>query len=124
MSETQTFLHASVLIRDVERARAFYGGLLGWPEDPRPDLGFPGAWYRVGDAQLHLIVPADPSFLPDPNRPPQGRDAHIAVAVSNFDAIVNEVEARGGRVRRAEMRGKRRAFIRDPDGNMVELWEP
>lgn len=49
MAETQTFLHASFLIRDADRARAFYGGILGWPEDARPDLGFPGVWYRVGE---------------------------------------------------------------------------
>jgi glyoxylase I family protein len=124
MAETQTFLHASFLIREVARARSFYGGLLGWAEAPRPDLGFPGVWYRIGEAQLHLIVPADPAYLPDPDRPPTGRDSHIAVAVPNFDAIVGQVEASGGRVRHAEMAGKRRAFIRDPDGNMVELWEP
>lgn len=108
MAETQTFLHASFVIRDVDQARAFYSGLLGWREDPRSDLGFP----------------ADSSFLPDPQRSPMGRDSHIAVRVSNFDAIVPEGEARGGRVRHSEMGGKRRGFIRDPDGNMVELWEP
>jgi len=124
MAETQTFLHASFLIRDADRARAFYGGVLGWPEDARPDLGFPGVWYRVGDAQLHLIVPADASFLPDPARAPMGRDSHIAVRVFRFDAILKEIESRGGAIRRSEMLGKRRAFIRDPDGNMVELWEP
>jgi glyoxylase I family protein len=124
MAETEKFLHASFLIRDVERSRAFYTGLLGWREDLRPDLGFPGAWYRIGDVQLHLIVPADPSYLPDPERPPAGRDGHIAVRVSDFDAIVKAIEQNGRMARYSERGGKRRAFIRDPDGNMIELWEP
>lgn len=124
MTETTTFLHASFLIRDADRARAFYGGVLGWPEDPRPALGFPGLWYRVGAAQLHLIVPAEPAFLPDPARPPMSRDGHIAVRVANFDAVLETIASQGGAIRRSEMMGKRRAFVRDPDGNMVELWEP
>src|SRR5207248_9080988 len=47
--------HASVRIADLARSRAFYEGLLGLRMAPRPDLGFPGAWYDLGGAQLHLI---------------------------------------------------------------------
>ena len=38
-----------------DRARAFYGDLLGLSEIERPDLGIPGAWYRAGSVELHLI---------------------------------------------------------------------
>jgi catechol 2,3-dioxygenase-like lactoylglutathione lyase family enzyme len=49
--------HVSVCVSDLDRAKRFYGEVLGLPELLRPDLGFPGAWYRVGTNQeLHLIV--------------------------------------------------------------------
>jgi catechol 2,3-dioxygenase-like lactoylglutathione lyase family enzyme len=43
----QTFSHVSVTVTDVEKARWFYGQVLGLSELPRPDFGFPGIWYRL-----------------------------------------------------------------------------
>ena len=47
--------HTSIRVADFERSRAFYEGLLGMQQVSRPDLGFPGGWYGLGDGQLHLI---------------------------------------------------------------------
>ena len=43
--------HAALRVADFERSRAFYEELLGMSTVPRPDLGFPGAWYGLGDGQ-------------------------------------------------------------------------
>jgi catechol 2,3-dioxygenase-like lactoylglutathione lyase family enzyme len=35
--------HTAIIVTDVERAKRFYGGVLGLSELPRPDFGFEGA---------------------------------------------------------------------------------
>lgn len=116
-------LHATFLVSDLERARAFYETVLGLRPDPaRPDLGFPGVWYDIAPGQqIHLMQ------LPDPERGLQrpqhgGRDRHVALAVSDFDELL-------GRLQRANIAGslsksgRRALFCRDPDGNALEFVE-
>src|SRR5215813_4315146 len=43
-----TLNHASIRVREISRSREFYEGVLGFSTAPRPDLGFPGAWYDLG----------------------------------------------------------------------------
>lgn len=53
--------HAALLVKDVERSRRFYGQVLGMEEVPRPsNFTFPGAWFRKGHAEIHLIGEAEP----------------------------------------------------------------
>jgi catechol 2,3-dioxygenase-like lactoylglutathione lyase family enzyme len=52
----QTLHHVSIVVTDLAAATAFYGGLLGLQEVLRPAFDFEGAWYGLGDRQLHLIV--------------------------------------------------------------------
>jgi catechol 2,3-dioxygenase-like lactoylglutathione lyase family enzyme len=48
--------HVSINVTDLGRARRFYSEVLGLEEIARPAFDFDGAWYRLGDRQLHLIV--------------------------------------------------------------------
>jgi glyoxylase I family protein len=107
--------HASVRIGDLARAREFYEGLLGLRTARRPDLGFPGAWYDVGSAQLHLIEQRKMLDDIDPT------DPHFALEVDDLDAVKRVLDARG--VRYLDFGGPQ-LWIRDPDGNVVEICEP
>jgi len=52
--------HCGLIVADLERSRGFYGGALGLEEVPRPgNFVFEGAWFQVGDDQLHLLVETD-----------------------------------------------------------------
>jgi glyoxylase I family protein len=106
--------HSSVRITDLARSRAFYEGLLGLENAPRPDLGFPGAWYDVGGAQLHLIQTGKMLDGIDPT------DPHVAFEVPSLAAVKQMLDARG--VRYLEF-GAAQLWILDPDGNVVELCE-
>ncbi|HSH29829.1 MAG TPA: VOC family protein [Thiohalobacter sp.] len=112
--------HASVIVADTGRALAFYRDLLGLPVDPdRPDLGYPGAWLDLGAAQIHLLELPNPD--PVTGRPAHGgRDRHLALAVSELEAVLARLEAAGVAVSRSRS-GRAAAFCRDPDGNAVEL---
>src|SRR4028119_1384646 len=49
--------HVSVLITDVPRSRAFYAGVLGLTEIPKPrSFDFVALWFDLGGGQtLHLL---------------------------------------------------------------------
>ena len=106
--------HVSLRIADLARARAFYEGLLGLRTAPRPDLGLPGAWYDVAGAQVHLIQGTGGFEGIDPSGP------HFAVQVESLAAVKQELEARG--IVYVAL-GDAQLWIRDPDGNVVELCE-
>jgi catechol 2,3-dioxygenase-like lactoylglutathione lyase family enzyme len=101
-----------------DRAREFYGGLLGLTEAPKPPelARRGGVWFTGGALHLHLGVEQD--FRP-------ARKAHPAFVVERLDALVE-------RCRQAEIEvaadepidGRRRVFVHDPFGNRIELIEP
>lgn len=100
-----------------DAARAFYSGVLGLPEVPKPaHLAVRGgAWFQCGAAQLHLG--ADSAFLP-------AKKAHPALIVAGFDAFVGALRGAGVDVQIEEMvAGLQRATVNDPFGNKVELIE-
>lgn len=122
MPEIVALLHASLLIADIDRSRAFYEGVLGLaPSTARPDLGFPGVWYDVGAAQVHLIGQPNPD--PVEGRPVHGgRDRHTALGVRDWSAMKSRLDEVGIPYTLSRS-GRRALFCRDPDGNALELVE-
>lgn len=114
--------HASLIVSNTERALAFYEGVLGLQRDAsRPDLGFPGAWLRVGSRQIHLLELDNPD--PTDGRPAHGgRDRHIALTVTDLDALSGALDAAGVAYSLSRS-GRRALFCRDPDGNALEFIE-
>ncbi|HUI24636.1 MAG TPA: VOC family protein [Candidatus Kryptonia bacterium] len=105
--------HSSICVADVARAREFYETVLGFTTIPRPDFGFPGAWYGLGEGQLHLIQRDGLSHAPHRINP---SDPHFAVTVdvpamrAKLKALALEVLDAGDQM-----------WVLDPDGNTVEL---
>lgn len=124
MNNYRDLHHASVLVADTGRALAFYRDVLGLRPDPaRPDLGYPGAWLRVGGQQIHLIELPDPAGPPaGPHSAPAGRGRHVALAVSDLDALRQRLEAAQVFFTPSKS-GRRALFCRDPDGNGLEFVE-
>ena len=57
MLELEVLHHVAISVSDLARAKDFYGNVLGLEEIARPAFPFDGAWYRVGNQEVHLIVP-------------------------------------------------------------------
>jgi catechol 2,3-dioxygenase-like lactoylglutathione lyase family enzyme len=96
-------------------ARAFYAGVLGLVEVPRPPAlaARPGLWFVAGPVKVHLGV--EEAFRP-------ARKAHPAFVVADLDALLERCRAAGGRVVPAEaLDGQARAHVDDPFGNRIEL---
>lgn len=120
MSEIMGIHHASLLVADTARALAFYRDLLGLAViAERPDLGFPGAWLRIGTQQLHLLELPNPDPLT--GRPDHGgRDRHLALFVQDFEALAGRLEQAGIPYSRSRS-GRAALFCRDPDANALEF---
>jgi catechol 2,3-dioxygenase-like lactoylglutathione lyase family enzyme len=125
--------HAALLIKDVERSRRFYGQVLGMEEVPRPpSFTFPGAWFRQGSAEIHLIGEAEPGRVaqvqPGGYRPDElavGHVPHVAFEVADLEEARQHLKAHdvaivGGPRPRGD--GVMQMYVCDPDGYIVELF--
>ncbi len=108
--------HVNILVTDVERSVQFYRDVLGLERIDRSDFSFDGAWFRVGaNAELHLaqtsgVVPAG--------------SHHFAIEVDDWDEAVDTIESSSTVFDvppSTRPDGSPVAFIRDPDGNRIEL---
>lgn len=115
--------HMSVQIRDLEKSRAFYEGILGFEQTERPDFGFPGVWYQIGDMQVHLI-----GEIPGMERatPPRGLSpaaTHLAFQIDDYEKVLAALQKEGLEV--MGLGGEvGQIFVQDPDGNVIELIVP
>ncbi len=116
----EALAHVSLLVADTSRALAFYSGLLGLEVDEtRPDLGFPGAWLKLGAQQIHLLELPNPD--PREGRPAHGgRDRHTAFYVSDLAALAERLQGAGVDLTHSRS-GRAAFFCRDPDGNALEF---
>lgn len=114
--------HVSLIVADTQRALHFYCDLLGLSVDnARPDLGYPGAWLRVGDQQIHLLELPNPD--PIEGRPAHGgQDRHLALTIDDLDELARALDAASVSYTRSRS-GRRALFFRDPDGNALEMIE-
>lgn len=123
--------HCGLIVTDLEQSRRFYGGALGLEEVPRPqNFVFAGAWFQIGDDQLHLLVESETTSRAGTGDPGPsasvGLATHIALEVDALDAALRRldehgVELIGGPMPRGD--GYVQVFMRDPDGYIIELFE-
>lgn len=120
MPEIVSLLHASLLVSDLARSQAFYEGVLGLePNASRPEMSFAGVWYDIGDAQIHLICQPNPD--PVLGRPEHGgRDRHTALGVKGWDELRARLDT-AALAYTLSKSGRQALFVRDPDGNALEL---
>ena len=97
-------------------ADGFYVGLLGFEREEKPPVlaARGGRWYRRDDALVHLGVEAD--FRP-------AHKAHPALAVDDYEALIERLRRAGYGVRDDDALDTRRCYVDDPHGNRLELIE-
>jgi len=121
-------VHFEIPVDDLERAKSFYGSVFGWRLDTVPMGGgtYTTATTTAVDEQSHL--PLQPGAI---NGAIVQRDASVpatvvTVDVAAIDDALRQVEAQGGstvtpRTVIPDMGAF--AYFRDPEGNVVGLWE-
>ena len=129
MIDIKQLHHISLPVSNLERSKAFYRDVLGLKEIERPAFDFAGAWYRVGDGQLHLIVHEQPTLR---TRGIDSHDGHFALRVGSYRDTVAFLRLQGyssdardetKRLREhpAGKAGFPQVFILDPDRHVIEL---
>ena len=123
--------HCALVVGDLERSRRFYGGALGLEEVDRPSsFAFAGAWFRAGADEVHLIVESDTTMSAGAAAPGSalqvGLVTHLALEVDDLPGMLarlreHGIEIGGGPMPRGD--GVEQAFMRDPDGYVVEVFE-
>ncbi len=121
--------HVGIRVRDLDRARSFYEGLLGFrfvvgPVGPEPVA----ILLHPSGIELNLILNAagdGENVLQDAPVKHAGY-THVALAVPNVDDVVtamkaNDIEISGGPINYPK--GNRGVFVRDPDRNVVEFYQ-
>lgn len=106
--------HCSVLITDVERSRIFYRDLLGLKEIPKPKtFDFTVIWFDLGNQHIHLLL-KDKADTISPR--------HFALRVADVCAWRGYCQHHGVATEETTLiPGADRFFIRDPDGNRIEI---
>jgi catechol 2,3-dioxygenase-like lactoylglutathione lyase family enzyme len=98
-----------------EAARAFYGGVLGLAELPKPPVlaARGGCWFAAGGQELHVGVEAE--FAP-------ARKAHPGLVVDDLEALRERLREAGQDPQDDEtIPGTRRFYAEDPFGNRLEF---
>ena len=119
--------HIALLITDLEKARQFYGKILGFQEIERPKFLTKGLWYSLGSFELHLMLyeqAASPQIHPL-NKTVQ---PHFAVSIpkTQLNIILDKLKDHGVNpvtVASYSPAGILQVFFYDFDNNMIEFNE-
>jgi catechol 2,3-dioxygenase-like lactoylglutathione lyase family enzyme len=126
-----TLHHVALYVSDLEATRHFYGDVLRMTEIARPaDFTFPGAYFRLGTAEVHVVVETEPGRTENlrPQWSPEelrtGYTGHFALSLRDLVPTLarlahNGVPVAGGPRIRAD--NVEQWYITDPDGYVVEL---
>ena len=125
----KTLDHATLVVADLERSRAFYAGLLGMDEIPRPDFGFPGLWFQAGKTQIHLNVQSEEAGTAGLKYDATSitRALHLAFLVEDANAAADTLREEGVEIMvgpRLRPDGAIQLYIMDPDGHQIEITSP
>jgi catechol 2,3-dioxygenase-like lactoylglutathione lyase family enzyme len=117
----RAFLHAKLDVTDMERALAFYCGLLGC----REIVSYPIPAGRIVQVSPTGRSPGVELWYEAPASPVPALGIHVAFAVDDTRVLVERLRAAGVAIAKEpfEIEDEVIAFVRDPDGYLVELNE-
>jgi len=117
-------------VTNLERSRAFYEDVLGLNEIQRPPSDTPGAWYQLGDRELHLVAGDHATFRED--KAVDDQDNHFALRVASYRETRRFLLSKGFHPETDDELKRRkvspggagawpRLHIMDADRNVIEL---
>ena len=101
--------HVNLRVEKLNEAVRFYTEVMGLEPSPRRDTMGTGAWFRLGDTEVHLAE--DPTPQPRSKR-------HFAVEVADLAEARRTAGEHGAEIDQEEAG---RFWMRDPSGNRIEV---
>lgn len=97
-----------------QAAKHFYGEVIGLKQIPKPEgpRQFVGAWYELGNSQLHLSIENDPQNA--------ASNRHVCYGVADLAVAEKRLLDAGVEIIPDP---QPRFFVRDPAGNLIEITE-
>jgi catechol 2,3-dioxygenase len=123
--QVQQLGHAVLKVRDIEVAERFYNGVLGLPVAARLQVPFQMTFFTLGNHHDFAILAVGPD---GPDAADDGPGLfHVAFKVGDsldeLRAVKKELEAAGVPIEMvADHTVTQSVYVRDPDGNGVELY--
>ncbi len=116
--------YTGIRVRDLERSVRFYTEGLGLRRGPQGRMAAGGTWQELRDPESRAVLelnyyPGDPPYR-------EGDELdHLGFRVADLEATIQKLVAMGARLRiPAFQEGTTRlAFLSDPDGVWLELYE-
>ena len=114
------------LVGDVERSIAFFTSALGF----HLDQSMAPAFARVSKDDLTLWLAGPPSSaaraMPDGRKPAPGGWNRFVVQIDDLESRVQQMKQAGLVFRNEVVKGPggKQILLEDPDGNLIELFEP
>lgn len=121
-------VHFEIPVDDEGRASEFYGDVFGWKVTSMPEMNYAMLYTAESDEQTGM--PSTPGsinggmFRRQDN--PELKQPLITIGVDDLDGALERVRSHGGsqvgdRFDVPDM--GRGAYVRDPEGNVVGLWQ-
>ena len=126
-----TLHHVALYVSDLDRTRTFYCDVLGMHEISRPaDFIFPGAYFKRGAAEVHVVVETTSGRAAELRTPWSAEElrtgycVHFAFEVPSLDTYRDifagsGIAPVGGPRIRAD--NVEQIYLADPDGHIIEL---
>ncbi|MFN8481554.1 MAG: VOC family protein [Anaerolineae bacterium] len=123
--------HSALIVSDLDKARWFYGEVLGLEEIPRPaNFTFGGCWFRGDGFEIHLIREADTTtragFGDGGTGAKVGMVHHLGLEVDDIQATERYLREQGATILGGPMPrgdGPIQLYVADPDGNFLEFFQ-
>ena len=106
--------HCSIIVTDVARSRDFYGWVLGLKEIAAPkEFDFVAIWYDLGGTYIHLLQKPQPDAI---------SPRHFCLSTPDASAARLHFATLGIPIEETvQIAAADRFFVRDPDGNRIEV---
>ena len=121
------FFGVRYIIRELNEVVSFYKDLLGFKVDMQVEPGF--AKLSKGNLNLYLNKPGfggAGQSMPDGTVPEPGGWNRIQLEVDNLEKVIEQLQAKNASFRNELVvgQGGKQILLKDPSGNLVELFEP
>jgi uncharacterized protein len=119
-------VHFEIPADDMARAKKFYSSVFGWKLEDVPGMDYTMAGTVAVDEKTRM--PKQPGAI---NGGMMKRGGHfkattLTIDVGNIDKTVHKIEKAGGKLKKEKQKVMDMgwiAYIEDPEGNLVGLWE-